>query len=159
MSSIFSASFGHKIQVISDDALAAYRSETYETNLNSNESRRQESTPHEHQQNDIERFVRNREEGITSMTFSASWVLVKLVAFIIMLWITLWNLQEGSVKGISRLEEYTKTRPSADAGARTAAWWDCYLINKQKIERSEGHFAEPQAVPGTYLTPNHQSPI
>ena len=91
------------------------------------------------------------------MKFSATWVPFKLIAFIIMLWITLWNLQEGSVRGISRFEEYTKTRPSADAGARTGAWGDCYLINKQKMERSGGHFAEPHAVPVMYLTPNHQS--
>lgn len=108
----FYKSYNHKISVIAGDALPAYRSETYEATVNDNESRRQESAPYEQQQNAVERFVRSFEEGVSAVKASAGWVPLKLIAFLLMLWICLWNLEEGPTKGISRYESFTKTRPA-----------------------------------------------
>lgn len=153
----FYASYNHTITLISGDSLPAYRSQEYESNISDQQSRRQESAPREQQQNEIERFVRNIEEGVTAMKVSASWVPLKLIAFVIMLWICLWNLQEGSVPGISRYEEFTKRRPAADAGARPGTYGDCYIVNKQKDERKGGHFGEGHGDIVMYLSPNSQS--
>jgi hypothetical protein len=153
----FYASYNHKISIISGDSLPTYRSQEYESNINDNQSRRQESAPHEQQQNAVERFVRSVEEGITTMKASASWVPLKLIAFLIMLWICLWNLKEGSEPGISRYEEFTKRRPAIDAGARPGTYGDCYVVNKQKEERKGGHFGEAHGDLVMYLAPNSQS--
>jgi hypothetical protein len=153
----FYKSYNHTISIISGDSLPAYRSQAYEANINEKHSRRQESAPHEQQQNEIERFVRNIEEGVTAMKVSASWVPLKLIAFLIMLYICLWNLQEGSQSGVSRYEEFTRRRPAADAGARPGTYGDCYIVNKQKDERTGGHFEEAHGDVVMYLAPNSNS--
>jgi hypothetical protein len=153
----FYQSYGHKVTIISGDSLPTYRSEVYETNINEQQSRRQESAPHEQQQNEVESFVRYVEEGITTMKSSASWVPLKLIVFLVMLWISLWNLEEGTTRGISRYEEFTKTRPAIDAGARPGTYGDCYIVNRQKDERPGGHFATAHGDVVMYLSPNQQT--
>ena len=149
--------YGNTVTIVAGDSLPTYRSQEYEANINDQQSRRQESAPHEQQQNEVESFVRYIEEGVTSMKSSAGWVPLKLIAFLIMLWISLWNLEEGTTKGVIRYEEFTKTRPAIDAGARPGAWGDCYIVNKQKDERSGGHFGEAHGDIVMYLSPNPQT--
>jgi hypothetical protein len=153
----FYNSYNHTLTVVSGDALPTYRSEEYEANVTDQKARREESAPFEHEQNAVERFVRNIEAGVTAIKFSAPWVPLKLIAFLIMLWISLWNLQEGSTKGVSRYEAFTKRRPSTDAGARPGVYGDAYMVNKNKSQREGGHFEDVHGEVCMYLTPNSQS--
>jgi hypothetical protein len=54
-------------------------------------------------------------------------------------------------------EEFTRRRPAADAGARPATYGDCYIVNKQKDERTGGHFEEAHRDIVMYLAPNSNS--
>jgi hypothetical protein len=153
----FYNSYNHTLTVISGDALPTYRSAEYEANVTDQKARREESAPFEHEQNAVERFVRNIEAGVTAIKFSAPWVPLKLIAFLIMLWISLWNLQEGSSKGVSRYEAFTKRRPSTDAGARPGVYGDAYIVNKNKLQREGGHFEDVHGEVCMYLTPNSQT--
>ena len=74
-----------------------------------------------------------------------------------MLYICLWNLEEGSQSGVSRYEEFTRRRPAADAGARPGTYGDCYIVNKQKDERTGGYFEEAHGDVVMYLAPNSNS--
>ena len=74
-----------------------------------------------------------------------------------MLWICLWNLQEGPNKGVSRYEAFTGCRPSVDAGAQPGTFGDCYITNRKKEERKGGHFETAHGDVVMYLGPNGQS--
>ena len=54
-------------------------------------------------------------------------------------------------------EEFTRRRPAADAGARPGTYGDCYIVNKQKDERTGGHFEQAHGDIVMYLAPNSNS--
>ena len=99
--------YGHNLKKLQTDSLSAYQTTTFENILLHNNIIRRESSPLEHQQNGlVERLVRSMEENISSMRAAAPWVPKKYITFQIFLWVQLWNLQEGSMKNISRIEEF-----------------------------------------------------
>jgi Reverse transcriptase (RNA-dependent DNA polymerase) len=153
--------YGHSIQAISGDSLPAYQSIRFETVLDNEGIRREETAPYEHKGVLAERIVRICSEQVTAMRAAAPWVPDKLICFMIMLWAHYWNCEEGGKVGVSRSEEFKGIRPAANANAMTGVLGDCYIINLCKEQRSGGRFSSVQlqlhGKPAMYIMPNEQS--
>jgi hypothetical protein len=149
-------SYGHSMQVIQTDSLSAYKSTTYDKVRESQSIGINNSAPHEHQQNFVERMVRVMEEQVSTMVAAAPWVPKKLITFCIVLWIWLWNLGEGTMPGISRYEQFTHQRPSATHLGLSGTFGDCYAVHSPKELRG-GHFAKDHGRLVTYLCPDPNS--
>ena len=149
--------YGHNLKKLQTDSLSAYQTTTFENILLHNNIIRRESSPLEHQQNGlVERLVRSMEENISSMRAAAPWVPKKYITFQILLWVQLWNLQEGSMKNISRTEEFKNKRPTLNNNSIPGAWGDCFLIHTPKDLRTE-KFDPHTRGPVMYMGPNLQT--
>ena len=149
--------YGHNLKKLQTDSLSAYQTTTFENILLHNNIIRRESSPLEHQQNGlVERLVRSMEENISSMRAAAPWVPKKYITFQILLWVQLWNLQEGSMKNVSRIEEFKNKRPTLNNNSIPGAWGDCFLIHNPKDLRTE-KFEPHTRGPVMYIGPNLQT--
>ena len=155
------STYGHNLKCISSDYLPTYQAPEYEQTLANAGIRHQETAPYEHNGVLTERIIRICNEQITSMKAAASWIPDKLICFVIMLWIHLWNSEESDIKGISRNEEFTGRKPAADGNAISGALGDCYIVNISKEQRIGGRFnsqnLQLHGKPVMYLAPNPQT--
>ena len=133
--------YGHVIQTISSDSLPSYLSSSYEDKLTDLSIRHEYTAPYEHEGVFAERLIRICNEHVTTLHAAAPWIPSKLICFIIMMWAHQWNTEEGALRGISRYEEFTGIRPSANGTGNTGAIGDCYIVNFSKTQRSTGKFS------------------
>ena len=149
----------HDIKNISQDSLKAYQAEDYENILLQEGINRRESAPYEHQQVLAERFIQTLSAIVISIKAGAKWAPSKLICFIIMLAVLLWNRQEGLITGVSREEQFTGQRPSAFKNGMAGAYGDCFIVNQSIQQNLGGKFSDhnTHGVEAMYLMPNQQS--
>jgi hypothetical protein len=133
----FYAKYGHNLEVIQTDSLKGYSTSIYEKELDRLEITHQASAPHEQQQNFVERASRVMEEAVSTMQAAAPWVPGKLVTFCVILWACLWNLASGTTNGISKMEQFTHKRPSANHTGLPGTYGDTFAVHNPRNGKGE----------------------